>query len=642
MGLFDVLFGKKKPASNGDAAKLQGTVTRGSVPCASSRGFVSHTRLGINAGSVDELRSGFIAIDFETTGLHPKGDRIVEVGAVRFENCEPVSRFSMLINPGRCMSLSATEVNHITDRMLLGKPKERDVMGSIVEFLGDALSGETPLVAHNAQFDMSFLAETLARNGISATIRSADTLMWSRVLVRGLSNYKQGTVARRFRIVNKAAHRAEPDAEVCGKIMSKLVGIAGRDASCDSCLVTRSIPSEEELEVCAYIQDSIVRSGGSVEGLGFYRGSKGYVKAMRTNRVAKFKFTKKGRYMVLERSGLPEGYPYTEPCTMTEGDTDYVRFYFNSPYDLEPLRDHFFDVYTRVKNELDELFPTGSSFEESDTESIARRNRLHDEDVAQLLESARLRTSIHEMEQKPSIRAVSERWVDRSAIEISPTYSREPLGKVRNKDNGSNGFEEGYSFWELGDDKRRHGSVEESLEYFDLARIAGYLEPALYESYALAFRKIGAYDDEIAILDEGIDRLGPDGRLVARRDKALQLLVRSRERAAREAEKKAATAGHCRAEGAKPKPDATKRPPKKVPMDGSVIIDQEIPEGVVGARAIVRLDDDFNVLEVYPSVAEASRSTGTNAKSIREAAKGRQRHAGGFVWRYADGAERQD
>ncbi|MBP3885167.1 MAG: 3'-5' exoribonuclease [Olsenella sp.] len=638
MGLFDVLFGKKKPASNGDAAKPQGTVTKGLAPRASSRGSVFLTRLGINAGSVDELRSGFIAIDFETTGLDPKGDRIVEVGAVRFENCEPVDRFSMLINPGRRMPPSATEVNHITDRMLLGKPKEREAMGSIVEFLGDALLGETPLVAHNAQFDMSFLAEALARNGINAIIRSADTLMWSRMLVRGLSNYKQGTVARRFRIVNKDAHRAESDAEVCGRIMSKLVGIAGKDASCDSCLVTRSIPSEEELEVCAYIQDSIVRSGGRAEGLGFYHGTKGYVKVTRTHRVAKFKFTKKGRYMVLERSGLPDGYPYTEPCTMTEGGTDYVRFYFNSPYDLEPLRGHFFDVYTRVKKELDDLFPTGSSFEESDTESIARRNRLHDEDVARLLESARLRTSIHDMEQKPSMRTASEQQVDRASIEISPKYSREPLSKVRNKGNRSKGFDEGYSFWELGDDERRHGSVEDSLEYFDLARMAGYLEPALYESYALAFRKLGAYDDEIAILDEGIDRLGPDGRLVARRDKALQLLVRSREKAAREAEKKAAAEERRRAAEAKPRPEA----PKKAPVDRPVILDQEIPEGVFGARAIIRLDDDFNVLEVYPSVAEASRSTGANAKSIREAAKGKQRHAGGFVWRYADEAERQD
>lgn len=640
MGLFDVLFGKKKPAPNAGDARPQGAVANGRASSIASRGSVSLTRLGINAGSVDELRNGYIAIDFETTGLDPKADRIVEVGAVRFVNCEPAGRLSMLINPGRRMPPSATEVNHITDRMLLGKPKEREALGPIVEFLGDALAGETPLVAHNARFDMSFLVEALARNGISATIRSADTLMWSRTLVRGLSNYKQGTVARRFRITNKNAHRAESDAEVCGLIMSKLVGRAGKDASCDRELVTRSVPSEEELEVCAFIQDSIVRSGGSAQGLGFYHGTKGYVKAMLSHRVAKFKFTKRGRYMVLLRSGLPDGYPYTEPCTMTEGGTDYVRFYFNSPYDLEPLCGHFYDVYGRVKKELGDCFPTGSSYEESETESIALRNRLGEAEVAQLLESARLRTSIHDMEQKPSLRAADESQIDRSAIEVFPTHLREPLDEARIKNSGSRGLNEGYSYWELGDEVRRHGDVEGSLGYFDEARMTGFAEPCLYESYAMAFRKLGLYDDEVAILDEGIERLGADGRLVARRDKALQLLVRSREKAAREVERAAARE---RRRAVKPKAEAPKRPrPKVEQVERQIVLDQSIPEGVAGARTIIRLDDDFNVLEVYPSVAEASRSTGTSAKSIREVAKGKQRHAGGFVWRYADDAERLD
>lgn len=70
-------------------------------------------------------------------------------------------------------------------------------------------------------------------------------------------------------------------------------------------------------------------------------------------------------------------------------------------------------------------------------------------------------------------------------------YSREPLSMVRNARNRERGFEEGYCLWERGDEERMHGSVEESLAYFDRARMAGYVEPALYESYALAFRKLG-------------------------------------------------------------------------------------------------------------------------------------------------------
>jgi DNA polymerase-3 subunit epsilon len=58
-----------------------------------------------------------------------------------------------------------------------------------------------------------------------------------------------------------------------------------------------------------------------------------------------------------------------------------------------------------------------------------------------------------------------------------------------------------------------------------------------------------------------------------------------------------------------------------------------------GGRPIVRLDDSLTVLETYQSVAEASRSIGISAKSLRDAARGVQKHAGGYVWRYADELE---
>lgn len=53
----------------------------------------------------------------------------------------------------------------------------------------------------------------------------------------------------------------------------------------------------------------------------------------------------------------------------------------------------------------------------------------------------------------------------------------------------------------------------------------------------------------------------------------------------------------------------------------------------------MRLDDSLTVLETYQSVAEASRSIGISAKCLRDAARGVQKHAGGYVWRYADELE---
>ena len=59
-------------------------------------------------------------------------------------------------------------------------------------------------------------------------------------------------------------------------------------------------------------------------------------------------------------------------------------------------------------------------------------------------------------------------------------------------------------------------------------------------------------------------------------------------------------------------------------------------------RPILQMDDDMNIIEQYDSVAEAVRITGINSKSIRDAAKGVQKHAGFFVWRYADEYDKED
>ena len=76
------------------------------------------------------IRGGmeFIAFDLETTGIQPKTDAIVEIGAVRFEGSEPVGRFSTLINPGRPIPPEASAVNGITDEMVADQPMVENVL----------------------------------------------------------------------------------------------------------------------------------------------------------------------------------------------------------------------------------------------------------------------------------------------------------------------------------------------------------------------------------------------------------------------------------------------------------------------------------------------------------------------------------
>ncbi|MED4285520.1 GIY-YIG nuclease family protein [Priestia megaterium] len=91
-------------------------------------------------------------------------------------------------------------------------------------------------------------------------------------------------------------------------------------------------------------------------------------------------------------------------------------------------------------------------------------------------------------------------------INLNPTHNRVPLEEIKNLYDVSNGFDEGMPYWQEGDKERKNGNLERAIELFDLARYNGYEAPALYKSYTMAFRKLKDYDNEIAIIDEAIER----------------------------------------------------------------------------------------------------------------------------------------
>ncbi|WIL44910.1 GIY-YIG nuclease family protein (plasmid) [Bacillus bombysepticus] len=90
---------------------------------------------------------------------------------------------------------------------------------------------------------------------------------------------------------------------------------------------------------------------------------------------------------------------------------------------------------------------------------------------------------------------------------INPVHSRVPLSEIKNLHNWDRGFDEGMPYWEKGDKERKTGNLEKAIELFDKARYNGYNAPALYTSYTMTFRKLKDYDNEIAIIDECIERL---------------------------------------------------------------------------------------------------------------------------------------
>lgn len=309
------------------------------------RGNVTFQKVKVSDSIKEVLQKRFIAVDVETTGLSSKTARIIELGAVLFEDGKEVRSFSSLVNPGVHIPKSASAVNHITDSMISDAPKESEVYPSFVSFLADALEGGTLLCAHNASFDMGFISEELMALGYSGSLNCVDTLWLARNTVKGLPNYKQDTVANHYGVTNEETHRALSDARVCGNILLCLlkekttVYESKRTvAKADLDLIT---PSAEELEVCAIIQDCLERNYCDTSILRFRKDSSGYVASKCLYTFNRFKFAKKGKYIIISAEAADSTSLPKRPCTVTEGGTKRVRVLFSNPMDLYQFENEF-------------------------------------------------------------------------------------------------------------------------------------------------------------------------------------------------------------------------------------------------------------------------------------------------------------
>jgi DNA polymerase-3 subunit epsilon len=153
-----------------------------------------------------------VAVDLETTGLIPGHDRIVEIGAVAFSPAGGVeSEFAELVNPGTPIPRAASQVSGITDDMVSDRPTVAGVLPSFLAFLGDAVP-----VAHNAAFDVGFLAADAARLGLAAPSTPViDTRALARAVFPGRRSYALEALCREIGLAAGSAHRGLADAHSC-------------------------------------------------------------------------------------------------------------------------------------------------------------------------------------------------------------------------------------------------------------------------------------------------------------------------------------------------------------------------------------------------------------------------------------------
>lgn len=165
-----------------------------------------------------------IVLDTESTGFNAEtDDRLVEIGALEVINYVPTGQFfHKYINPQREVSAGAVAVHGLTFERLQNEPLFAEIYDEFMEFIGDS-----PLVIHNAEFDMRFLRAEAKRMGMPQLPfdRAIDTLAIARKKYPGAPN-SLDALCKRFGVDNSGRHfhGALLDAQLLAEVYLELCG----------------------------------------------------------------------------------------------------------------------------------------------------------------------------------------------------------------------------------------------------------------------------------------------------------------------------------------------------------------------------------------------------------------------------------
>ena len=155
-----------------------------------------------------------ISIDFETTGLNPSKDQIIEIGAVKFNQLgQIIDTFQMLAKPSVAIQEGAKNVHGLTEDMLIDCISPRLAWEQFLVWSGDV----TVYIAHNAKFEALFIQSLYLDNAELPDISFICTLEVSKKRLAGEPSHKLDRLVSRVGL-----HRALPDAQACIELYMKI------------------------------------------------------------------------------------------------------------------------------------------------------------------------------------------------------------------------------------------------------------------------------------------------------------------------------------------------------------------------------------------------------------------------------------
>jgi DNA polymerase III subunit epsilon len=177
--------------------------------------------LPLAGGGLALAEAEFAVVDLETTGWSPDEGAITEIGAVRVRGGVRRGEFASLVNPGAPVPQCIEDLTGITDWMLAAAPRLAAVLPGLLRFADGCV-----LVAHNAPFDLGFLAAACADCGLAwPGFTVLDTVMLAKQVLEPdeVPDCKLGTLARFFAARTPPTHRALADARATADILGSLI-----------------------------------------------------------------------------------------------------------------------------------------------------------------------------------------------------------------------------------------------------------------------------------------------------------------------------------------------------------------------------------------------------------------------------------
>ena len=303
-----------------------------------------------NCENID-LDSDFVVFDLETTGLNPKNDHIIEIGAVKISNRKVIDSFSTFVHTDRKLPEKIIELTSITDDMLVGQPDIGDALPSFLDFAKGSV-----LVAHNAKFDVGFIREKAKVLSIENYNPSTlDTLELSKALIKDVKNHRLNTLTKKLGISLLNHHRAVDDANATGQLFIILLNKLRERKIYDVSKLNELLKEDIDIVKQPYYHINILVKN--------YTGLKNLYNLVSDSHINNF--YKKPRLLKSNLSNLREGLILGTACesgelyrAILEGKSDEkieeIADYYDF-YEIQPLNNNMFLVNNERLKGVEEL-----------------------------------------------------------------------------------------------------------------------------------------------------------------------------------------------------------------------------------------------------------------------------------------------